>query len=181
MCRPTLCLLLIFSVISFPLAADSVYRCEQNGKIVFSDRALMSSCVTHEFQVVPANPLEAMRIEMEMENARRIEEEQKAAEQEQRQQEQLIESQMQAAKAMRQQAEAQRQLTQQLMETQRAVPTIPPVMWHGHVSPYPHPSYPTIPPAPGIYPGVRDIVPHHGYTAPSSSSSGGGHIVGKVR
>ncbi|CAL1240255.1 hypothetical protein [Candidatus Methylocalor cossyra] len=109
--------------------ADTVYRCVQNGKTIFSDTPVAGSCVPLEIKVPQADPAELARLE----EKKRQEAERDRREREQAEQERAIRAQEASARAMARLAEAQRQLAEQ-----RAREAQPPPAWTYPWLYYPH-------------------------------------------
>jgi hypothetical protein len=91
------------------LPAEPVYRCIQNGKIVFTDGPVDPSCQKVDLKVYQPDPAEVARLEEQ----KRIAAEQERAAQAQAEQDRLLQAQTQAAQAQARAANAQRQWVEQ--------------------------------------------------------------------
>lgn len=150
--------------------ADTVYRCVQNGKLLFTDEPAGSSCEPLHLQVPQPNPEDLAR----WQEKKRQRAEQERLEQDEAERRQLLQAQVDAARAAARQAEAQRRLAErQAGETRRQGYSLPYFSYwpgYGHPFPHPRPPYPPIfrppPPAP-----IKPPTPDYPY-APDRISVG---------
>lgn len=147
-----------------PAVADTVYRCEKNGHVEFSDRMTDPSCQPQEVRVLPPDPLEIERLakEREMEEAR------ERAEAEEAERLRLIRAQEAAALASKRLSDTRRNLAEQEAVRQQARENATNRDWWGDgpliIQPLPGagvPAYPYLPPAPA--------------RSPQSPAGGSGH------
>lgn len=151
-----------------PANADAVYRCMNEGRIVFSDQRLTAACTSIDLKVSEPSPEEVAR----QEEKKRIAAEQEREEQEQAARDRLIQAQIDAAQAAERQAEAQRRLAeQQALDSERQKPPAPYVIWPGYGYPYARPS--PIPIRP-LYPPPEPARPPSGNQSHSPTGIVGG-------
>jgi hypothetical protein len=136
--------------------ADTVYRCIQGGRTVFSDTPVADSCAPLDLKVQQPNPEEVARAEEQKRRAA----ERNREEREQAAMDRLLQAQTEAARAAARQAEAQRRLAeQQALATQRPLTAEPYAIWPGYGYPYQRP-FPV--PTPPLYPPQVPVRPPTG-------------------
>lgn len=121
----TLALGLLSAVLAVPLTvgADSVFRCTENGRTVFTDKPDGASCNSVEIEIRQPDPEEIARMQREKEQAA----ERNQAEREQEHREQLLRAQQAEAEANARLADTQRRLAeQQSRESQAPAPVYQP-------------------------------------------------------
>lgn len=136
-----------------PAGADTVYRCIQDGRTIFSDQPAAASCTPMDLKVTEPSPEEMARLE----EKKRLATEQEREEREQAARDRLLRAQVDAARAAERQAEAQRRLAeQQALEAERQRAASPYVIWPGYGYPYvrplPPPGHPHPPPGAAVRP-----------------------------
>ena len=98
-----------------PALADAdppVYRCQQNGRTIFTDGPVNTSCQLIQLQVYQPDPAEVARIEEQ----KRLAAEQDRLNQQQAEKDRLLQAETRAAVAEARAADARRQLTYQLSD-----------------------------------------------------------------
>jgi hypothetical protein len=149
--------ILASAVLLAPAVADAetVYRCVQNGKTIFTDDPVDSSCGSIDLQVHHPSPEDLARLHEE----KRLQAEEERMEREEAQREELIRAQVDAARAAQRSAEAQRRLAEEQARRarQQTYPSPYPMVWpgYGYTLPGPYLRPPVIAPQPPI------LVPRH--------------------